>query len=87
MARTSRETGKRLVIGVVNRWSDSINRIKGIVSRGEIGDVYQVNVMFKSFRSIPGLGGWFTDKARAGGGVMIDWGVHFIDLVHTTIST
>jgi len=81
MARMSRESGKRLVIGVVNRWSDSINRIKGIVSRGEIGDVYQVNVMFKSFRSIPGLGGWFTDKARAGGGVMIDWGVHFIDLV------
>jgi predicted dehydrogenase len=81
MARTSVETGKRLMIGVVNRWSDPINRIKGIVSRGEIGDVYQVNVMFKSFRSIPGLGGWFTDKARAGGGVMIDWGVHFIDLV------
>lgn len=81
MAAASREAGKRLMIGVVNRWSDSINRIKGIVSRGEIGEVYQVNVMFKSFRSIPGLGGWFTDKARAGGGVMIDWGVHFIDLV------
>ena len=81
MARASRETGKRLMIGVVNRWSDSINRIKGIVSRGEIGNVYQVNVMFKSFRSIPRLGGWFTDKARSGGGVMIDWGVHFIDLV------
>jgi len=80
MARVSRETGRRLVIGVVNRYGDSVNQIKGIVARGEIGDVYQVTLRFAAYRSIPGLGGWCTDKARAGGGVMIDWGVHFVDL-------
>lgn len=81
MASAAKKTGKRLIVGVVNRFADSVNQIKDIVARGDLGEIYQVNIKFKSYRSIPGLGGWFTDKARAGGGVMIDWGVHFVDLV------
>ena len=81
MAEEAAKADRRLVIGVVNRYHDSVNQIKSIVERGEIGDVYQVAAKFKAYRSIPGLGGWFTDKARAGGGVMSDWGVHFIDLI------
>lgn len=81
MARESQETGKRLVIGVVNRYADSVNQIKSIIARGELGEIYQVNIKFKAYRSIPGLGTWFTDRIRSGGGVMIDWGVHYVDLV------
>jgi predicted dehydrogenase len=81
MAEEAKRADRRLVIGVVNRYHDSVNQIKSIVERGEIGEVYQVAARFKAYRSIPGLGGWFTDKARAGGGVMSDWGVHFIDLI------
>jgi len=40
-----------------------------------------VYVSFRAHRSIPGLGGAFTTKEIAGGGVMIDWGVHFLDIV------
>ena len=32
-------------------------------------------------RSIPGLGGAFTTKEIAGGGALIDWGVHYLDIV------
>ncbi len=87
MARVSEETGKRLVIGVVNRFADSVNQIKTIVSRGDLGEVYQINIKFKAYRSIPGLGSWFTDKSRSGGGVMIDWGVHYLDLVFYILDT
>ncbi|GAG35486.1 unnamed protein product, partial [marine sediment metagenome] len=31
-------------------------------------------------RGIPGLGGWFTSREEAGGGPMLDVGVHFLDL-------
>jgi predicted dehydrogenase len=36
---------------------------------------------FRAHRSIPGLGGAFTTKAIAGGGALIDWGVHYLDIV------
>jgi len=48
---------------------------------GKFGNIYHIYISFRSFRSIPGLGGSFTTKAKSGGGVLIDWGVHFFDLV------
>ena len=70
-----------LAIGVVNRFNDNVNAIRDMIQRQELGPVYHVHTVFTAHRSIPGLGGWFTTKSKAGGGVMIDWGVHFIDLI------
>ena len=39
------------------------------------------DVQWEMYRSIPGLGGDFTNKAVSGGGVLIDWGVHYLDIV------
>ena len=80
MQKVAHETGKILNIGVVNRFSKSVNMIKDMISNGELGDIYHVYIAFRSQRSIPGLGGAFTTKSIAGGGVLIDWGVHYIDI-------
>lgn len=81
MQKAQHETGKVLNIGVVNRFNICVNKIKELIEEGALGNVYQVYVSFRSHRSIPGIGGDFTTKAVAGGGVMIDWGVHFFDIV------
>ena len=81
MQKACHESGKILNIGVVNRFRQGVNRVKQLIDAGELGEVYQVYVSFRNHRSIPGLGGAFTTKAIAGGGVLIDWGVHFLDLV------
>ena len=81
MQKVQHETGMTLNIGVVNRFNDSVNRIKDYIDSGKLGEVYQVYVSFRSHRSIPGLGGAFTTKEIAGGGALIDWGVHFLDIV------
>ena len=81
MQQVQHETGKVLNIGVVNRFNSAVNTIKQIIDNGELGEVYHVYVSFRSHRSIPGLGGAFTTKEIAGGGVLIDWGVHFLDIV------
>lgn len=81
MQDAQHETGKILNIGVVNRFNTGVRKIKELIEQGELGEVYQVYVSFRSHRSIPGLGGAFTTKSIAGGGVMIDWGVHFFDIV------
>ena len=81
MLQTQHETGRQLYIGVVNRFNDAVRRIKRYIDAGELGDVYHVYISFRSCRAIPGLGGAFTTKEIAGGGALIDWGVHFLDIV------
>ena len=48
---------------------------------GRFGNIYHIYCSFRSHRSIPGLGGAFTTKTKSGGGVLIDWGIHFMDLI------
>ncbi|HUT23297.1 MAG TPA: Gfo/Idh/MocA family oxidoreductase [Sumerlaeia bacterium] len=80
MRAMAKKKKRMLVIGVVNRFNDGVLHVRDAIQKGQIGNVYHVSVMFKQYRCIPGLGGWFTTKAEAGGGVMIDWGVHYLDL-------
>lgn len=81
MQRVRRETGRLLNIGVCNRFNTSVNKIKKLITDGELGELYHIYLSFRSYRSIPGLGGAFTTKEISGGGALIDWGVHFLDLV------
>jgi len=81
MQKAQHESGNTLNIGVVNRYNDGVNYIRRYIQEGKLGEVFHVYVSFRSHRSIPGLGGPFTTKAIAGGGALIDWGVHFLDIV------
>ncbi len=81
MQQAQHETGKTLNIGVVNRFNDGVNLIKKYIDSGKLGEVHHVYVSFRAHRSIPGLGGAFTTKEIAGGGALIDWGVHYLDIV------
>ena len=81
MAEEAKKQGRMLNIGVCNRHHKSVEAIKEMYDNGELGEIYHVCCSFKSFRNIPGLGGAFTTKSQSGGGVLIDWGVHFLDLI------
>ncbi len=81
MQNAQHETGKYLQIGVCNRFNAAVQEVRKRILDGELGNLYHVFVNFRAHRSIPGLGGAFTTKAIAGGGVLIDWGVHRIDMV------
>jgi predicted dehydrogenase len=76
------DTHQRMLnIGVVNRFNTAVNQVRDLIQAGELGELYQIYCSFRAYRSIPGLGGQFTTKTKAGGGVLIDWGVHFLDLI------
>ena len=81
MAEEAKKSGKMLNIGVCNRYNKSIEMLHDMVKEGKFGNLYHIYCSFRSFRSIPGLGGAFTTKSQSGGGVLIDWGVHFLDLI------
>ena len=81
MAEEAKKQGKVLNIGVCNRYQGSVVKLEEMNRNGEFGNIYHVYCSFRGSRSIPGLGGAFTTKAQSGGGVLIDWGIHFLDLI------
>lgn len=81
MARRADKYGKILNIGVCNRYNRAVEKLEQLNREGRFGNIYHVYCSFRKFRSIPGLGGPFTTKEQSGGGVLIDWGVHFFDLI------
>jgi predicted dehydrogenase len=81
MQEAQHETDLTLNIGVVNRFSNAVNKVREMIENGDLGEVYHVFIDFRRYRGIPGLGGAFTTNAISGGGALIDCGVHVIDIV------
>jgi predicted dehydrogenase len=50
------------------------------LDRGDLGEVYHARTFWLRRSGIPRNGSWFTQQARAGGGCLIDLGVHMLDL-------
>lgn len=79
--RVSEKTEKIFMAAFPRRFSGETKVIKPMIDRGEFGEIYYIKASCLRRRGIPGLGTWFTDKKLAGGGSMMDIGVHVLDLV------
>ena len=80
MVETARRVGGKLMVHFNVRFNPTSQLVKREVDSGRLGDIYYARSVWHRNRGIPGLGGWFTDKARSGGGALIDIGVHRLDL-------
>jgi predicted dehydrogenase len=90
LARTSAESEKIIdaaaranrVLGVVfnRRGRHDVQIVKREVERGALGRVYHARAFWMRRSGIPGLGTWFTSKELAGGGPLIDLGIHVLDM-------
>ena len=78
---TQQETAQLLQLGFVCRFAPAALKVKQMIDDGMLGTIRHARASLLRQRGIPGLGGWFTTKARSGGGCLIDIGVHLIDLL------
>lgn len=81
MQRAADDAGRILNIGVCMRYDSAVEKVRDMIQSGALGEVYHIYCSFRAHRAIPGLGGPFTRKVLSGGGVLIDWGVHYLDLI------
>ena len=82
MADAAAENSKILMYALVQRFDGSSQRLKQLVKAGELGDIYFGKAAYVRRRGIPiGKEGWFVDRARSGGGALIDIGVHALDCI------
>jgi len=80
IVRIQRETGKVVMVGHQMRWGWQSRVIKQQIDAGELGNIYNAKTGWWRRKGIPGWGTWFTQKEVAGGGPLIDIGVHMLDL-------
>jgi predicted dehydrogenase len=80
ICKTAAKAKGVIQIGMVNRQAPAAQTLRDWVKAGRLGEIYHINVKLIRRRGIPGMGGWFTTKAKSGGGPMIDIGVHAFDL-------
>src|SRR6185437_8873249 len=67
----------RLMVAHCWRFHDDVRRLRDRIAAGELGEV--VKTRGYGIHAKWGPSGWFTDPALAGGGALLDMGVHAID--------
>lgn len=79
MVEAEAASDARGMVGVQSRFRPSTRLFSAYRDEGRFGDVRHVEVRTIRQRGIPGVGSWFTNRELAGGGALIDIGVHVLD--------
>ena len=77
MIAASRDGGASLMVAHCWRFRDEVRAMRDRIVSGELGDVVRTHGY--GVHAGWGPSGWFTDPALAGGGALVDMGVHAID--------
>lgn len=77
MIRGAEENGVKLMIAFPCRFHDVAIRLKEQVASGQFGEILAINGTNRG--TMPG--GWFIEKAQAGGGAVMDHTVHVLDIM------
>lgn len=79
MMAAAQRTGKKIMIAYNYRYRADVQWMRRMIRNGQLGQVYHVYATWRRETGIPGRG-WFGSKELAGGGALIDLGVHVLDL-------
>ena len=76
--RTVEASDRVVQVGFVRRHSANCQVLKSFIDADELGEIYYAKA--SCIRRVGNPGGWFADKEIAGGGPLLDIGIHVLDL-------
>ncbi len=79
VVEAARQTDRLLGVDLSYRYTQGLQQIRDLVRSGELGHIHAADLTFHNAYG-PDKD-WFYDKARAGGGCVVDLGVHLVDAV------
>ncbi len=84
MLDAARQSGKKLTIGYQNRFRHDTQVLYNACRNNELGDIYFAKAHALRRKGVP-TWGVFPDKAKQGGGPLIDIGTHALDIALWTM--
>src|SRR5690606_37707145 len=74
----SAKANKLLAVDLSYRYTKAFNAVYNLITKGEIGEIYAVNLVFHNAYGPDKE--WFYDIKKSGGGCVMDLGIHLIDM-------
>lgn len=71
----------KLKYGFNHRYHDSVIEAKKIIDDGQYGKVINLRGIYGKSSVIPFSGGWRSERQYAGGGILLDQGIHMLDMI------
>ena len=71
----------KLKYGFNHRYHDSVREALRIIKSKELGEIINLRGVYGKSKIIPFAGGWRSERSLAGGGILLDQGIHMLDLM------
>ncbi|MBF0504262.1 MAG: Gfo/Idh/MocA family oxidoreductase [Candidatus Omnitrophica bacterium] len=81
IACEKKHPGLKLKYGFNHRYHDSVREALRIIKAGELGAVINMRGVYGKSKIISFDSDWRTKRALAGGGILLDQGIHMVDLM------
>lgn len=81
MVAAAQRAERVLQVAFNHRARSDVQVLKRYIDAGSLGRIYHAKASWMRRSGIPGGRGWFTSRELAGGGPLIDLGVHVLDMV------
>jgi predicted dehydrogenase len=73
----ARAADRLLGVDLSYRFTEPMQKIRELIRRGELGEIFAVDLVFHN--AYGPQKPWFYDPAQAGGGCVVDLGIHLVD--------
>ena len=73
--------GLLLKYGFNHRYHASVREALKIIKSGELGGIINMRGIYGKSKIIPFSGGWRAERKYSGGGILLDQGIHIVDLM------
>jgi predicted dehydrogenase len=77
----ARHPAQRLKYGFNHRYHDSVIEAKRLIECGQFGRVVNLRGVYGKSSIVPFATGWRSQRAKSGGGILLDQGIHMLDMI------
>lgn len=83
MIETARKYDAKLAVGHVQRYYSAVREVKKIIESEKLGKLSMIREV-RNTNYLSGRPGWFLEKEKSGGGIVMNYGAHSLDRIFYT---